>query len=1184
VSPTPATLDALPRPGHHQTYRLDIPQSRSCAQADVFSFEGERAIGEPTRYVIRFTHPRHDLARTEYLNKPATFIIQPPQPWSDPEPERRVLGVTTGFAWLSSNRDESSYEVVLESRMALLRNNPRCRFFVDRSDPEIIEQILRENGFDKLLADFEFALYRTYRKREFVMQWGEDDLAFITRLCRRSGLWYVCDEGRRCETVRFCDDLTHYRRDPKLDVVWQPFSGMQSNGVESVDSLEIHATTIATHYTVRTFNAESLLDKPVEGAYEIRDDPTTSGEAYIWGPPYLSADEASDEARLRGEASRAAQIEYRGTCDMLDLAPGSVLKLSNRELPDAKHGLLAVRVTCGASRARGYRVGFTAIPSDRFYRLPLLEETWPKVQGVVTGRIASTGGYKDPYIDEQGRYIVDLHLDRDPRTPGLNSCPMRLAKPFAGAGRTGFHFGLVEGTVVTVSFMWGNPDLPYISQVLHTAQDVDPIVVGGWSTRDTLRTRSNNTFEFENGSGKEHIKAATEHGKSQLNLGHTVDRDGNVRGEGFELRTDLKGHLRAGGGMLVSTDAQPKALGEQASMEAAMQQFESMQRYVESLAVSARASRIELSDLKDENRWLRDEVNGLKQSVIALSAPNGIGMATPDRVMVSAGRDVSVSTASWFNVNAAKRIAIAAGEMISLFASKLGIRIFSGHGPIEIQAQRNLLSLAADQNVTVSSVNGSVLMRAEKEFVIECQGAFLRFSNGCITFGAPNQLFWEIAKFEKTTPTQMHLGAPAFSPAMVPFQVSCEAWRGGASLAASTSPAAGAPLGGPVPAAPATDKASNTTRSRTIPVIPVDSPDSPDADRDPTQEPKLLPSSDLSVPVKLEKGVYCPWRMPSFVKECVDATETAHYMALDRNKQPWLNEVTKEQYPAGGIFPTAFELAYDEPSKCLYATVRVKIIPVDLFRSRATGAGLSDSGGQKQSVPYETKTHSGCVAYGVGKPFNGFVMEYRDATGPRFDPAKKKRQVEAVLNTHKSQLILDGCSKGASCGCRISVIFRVEFLVSARGADVGSGKTIHKTVHLFPREERADAAAWGEVGTRQLEDKTWLDSRDDNNVVAHECGHLFNFPDEYWYYGGWVHRMYILNNQLNFDAGNANSGKETWQISAPSNVMGEAAGQPVPTSQYAKPSACVHPYYLEYIRKHLSVITHKNWRVGYVER
>ncbi|MCV9986373.1 type VI secretion system tip protein VgrG, partial [Burkholderia pseudomallei] len=188
-------------------------------------------------------------------------------------------------------------------------------------------------------------------------------------------------------------------------------------------------------------------------------------------------------------AGRAEQGENRGTCDFLDLTPGAVLKLTNRTLPDAKHGLLALRVTGRASRKSGYRVDFDAIPSDRLFRLALREETWPRVEGVITGTVASSGGWRAPYLDNQGRYIVHIHADKDTRTPGLESCPMRLAKPFAGAGQAGFHFGLVEGTVVTVGFLWGNPDLPYISQVLHTAEDTDPIVAGyPWGTRNTIRT------------------------------------------------------------------------------------------------------------------------------------------------------------------------------------------------------------------------------------------------------------------------------------------------------------------------------------------------------------------------------------------------------------------------------------------------------------------------------------------------------------------------------------------------------------------------------------------------------------------------------------------------------------------------------------------------------------------------
>lgn len=187
-----------------QQYRLDMPHTGSAELADIFSFEGERAIGEATRYQISFTHPQADLSRSDYLNKPAALVIQPPfnpATMLKPEPDRRIQGIVTGFSLRSSSGDQTTYEVVLESRLALLRNAPKCRFFLEQSFPDIIELILREHGFDRLRASFEFSLYRIYRKRSFVMQWGEDDLSFITRLCRRSGIWFVSEE---VSTARTC--------------------------------------------------------------------------------------------------------------------------------------------------------------------------------------------------------------------------------------------------------------------------------------------------------------------------------------------------------------------------------------------------------------------------------------------------------------------------------------------------------------------------------------------------------------------------------------------------------------------------------------------------------------------------------------------------------------------------------------------------------------------------------------------------------------------------------------------------------------------------------------------------------------------------------------------------------------------------------------------------------------------
>lgn len=753
----------------HQFYALEIPQTPSAALADVLSFEGTHAFGEPTRYVIRFTHVDHELSRLDFITKPASFVIQPPREnaWSAPPPERRVQGVITGFARLSSSIDESCYEVVLESRLALLRNTPKCRFFLDRSVPEILLQILKEHRFDQLTADFSLQLSREYPKHEFVMQWHEDDLSFIQRLCQRSGIWFVCETGKHCEQVRFGDDAAQYLRDASFTMPYQEYCGLETGHTECVSTLQMRATTISQRQSVRTYSPERATKETTEVASARRDveeDATAYGEAYHWGAPLVTDDHAAALAELRHEAALATQVEFTGICDSYTLTPSAVLRLSNRELADAKHGLVVVSLTCRAARSESFVAEFTAIPSARQYRLPLRERTWPRIDGVVTGTIASPGNRRDPYLDDEGRYIVNLHFDRDERVPGLQSCPMRLAKPFGGNGQTGFHFGLVEGTVVTVSFLWGDPDLPYISQVLHTAQSTDPIVAGyPWSTRNTIRTRSNNTFQMEDREGQEHIKLATEHGKSQLTLGHGVNRENKLRGAGFELRSDLRGQVRAAGGVLVTADRQEKAVGEQADTAGATAQFALTQAQAEGIANAAALAKAEVADLRAENQWLKHELADLKKSVIALSAPNGIGLATPDRVMVSAGKDVSLASSSGFNVNALKTVAIAAGDVLSLFAHKLGIRLIAARGKVQIQAQSDAMDLVSQKNLQITSADGTATVNAANGVILQGGGsAYLKVHGDVVEVGGAGNLLIKMAKLKKDTPGSLSLPRPEF--------------------------------------------------------------------------------------------------------------------------------------------------------------------------------------------------------------------------------------------------------------------------------------------------------------------------------------------------------------------------------------------------------------------------------------
>ncbi len=58
-------------------------------------------------------------------------------------------------------------------------------------------------------------------------------------------------------------------------------------------------------------------------------------------------------------------------------------------------------------------------------------------------------------------------------------------------------------------------------------------------------------------------------------------------------------------------------------------------------------------------------------------------------------------------------------------------------------------------------------------------------------------------------------------------------------------------------------------------------------------------------------------------------------------------------------------------------------------------------------------------------------------------------------------------------------------------------------------------------------------------------------------------------------------GREVWQISSDKNVMGGGCNNVIPLDSSLPPSATVHPYYLEYIRRHFHDKTGLSWRIGY---
>jgi type VI secretion system secreted protein VgrG len=132
-----------------------------------------------------------------------------------------------------------------------------------------------------------------------------------------------------------------------------------------------------------------------------------------------------------------------------------------------------------------------------------------------------------------------------------------------------------------------------------------------------------------------------------------------------------------------------------------------------------------------------------------MSTPASAALVTGQGMQLAAQGSISATAGKSADWSVVKRFTVAAGEKVSLFAQKLGIKIFAAKGPVEIQAQSDAMSMFADQDVSVTSVNGTVRVSAKNELVLNCGGAFIQLKDGNITLGGPADLFFKVITIQK---------------------------------------------------------------------------------------------------------------------------------------------------------------------------------------------------------------------------------------------------------------------------------------------------------------------------------------------------------------------------------------------------------------------------------------------------
>ncbi|MEK9495206.1 type VI secretion system tip protein VgrG [Photorhabdus sp. P32] len=752
----------------HARYRLEIRRCK--AELEVFSFTGEERLCAPYCYTIDFTSPTRDIDPAAMLNKPATFILQAPE---NPEQVRKVHGVITRFNRLAASADETRYQVCLEPYLALLRHTRRSGIYQHQSVPEIVEKILRDRH-EFRGQDFLFTLVRDYPKRELVVQWQESDLDFIQRILAEVGIWYRFEMDGRLgiEVVRFGDNQRNYQYDVKLPL--RDPAGMNHNDHDSVWDLHVEHQVVTQRVKVRDYNYREAGN---DLQYQVgRDrDTTVVGEVYRYGDNFLEKGEqiqpapetAGFYARLHHERDLYRQHLISGKSSSPMVVSGLVLELEG-ERPAAvgKTGVLIVAMRSSARRDSNYLVSFSGIPySEVLSYRPLLRER-PVIAGTVPARVTSDWP-NDAYghIDITGRYRVKFDFDLDEWPLGGESLWVRLARPYAGKTH-GFHWPLIQGTEVAIAFEQGNPDRPYIAHALHDSRHEDHVTLYNYR-RNVLRTPANNKLRMDDDRGKEHIKLSTEYGgKSQLNLGHLVDGQRphpNKRGEGFELRTDDWGAIRAGKGLLLNTHAQPKAGGKQLDMDEIKRQLADALSLAESLSDLLQTAQIDPLDNDTQQHFLQRNVEQLREPVIVAGASGGIALSTPQHIQHSASKNLMMTAGGNTEISSLKRMVLAAKKSMVVFVHELGMKLVAAAGKIQMQAQTDGIEVVAKKGVTITSSDDEILISAKKKITLQCGGSYLTLEPGKIEHGSPGDFNVKSANFDYAEPAKLDVPYPNFT-------------------------------------------------------------------------------------------------------------------------------------------------------------------------------------------------------------------------------------------------------------------------------------------------------------------------------------------------------------------------------------------------------------------------------------
>lgn len=405
---------------------------------------------------------------------------------------RRINGVVTAVRLRTDGlTPHPAYDLEIKPTAHRLEHFTTQEIFMDMTVPEIIAEKLKRHHLE---GYYDLRTTGDYPKREFVVQYKESDLAFISRIAEHAGLAYWFEQGDDGETMVFSDHNGAFESFGEVPYV-------ATGDASGVFDLATRSCTVPGLHVVSDYNyRRPELDL---GVAVPLDAPGTVGGFVEYGSHHKSPEEGNALAKIRAEEAQCRRRQHDGKSAVAGLGAGMVFHLDDHPFVGSD-SLLVIEVrhhfeqTFGTDDAdtQGYRNELLAIPAAHTYRPPRTTPR-PRIYGVVSGIVqpgpdGEVGGVAR--LDDQGRYTVQFHYDTTQAGEKKASRPVRMAQPFAGT-EEGMHFPLAPGTEVLLIFIDGDPDRPIIVGALANPHTPSPVTATN-SEVNRIQTASGVLIQF----------------------------------------------------------------------------------------------------------------------------------------------------------------------------------------------------------------------------------------------------------------------------------------------------------------------------------------------------------------------------------------------------------------------------------------------------------------------------------------------------------------------------------------------------------------------------------------------------------------------------------------------------------------------------------------------------------------